>query len=83
MSRTPSLDSFGEIYPGFESDRILLRAWLEDADAEWARTFQEVRESRQYVRRNDEAAARATMQMLVPWIPLDKRRGQGQSLRKK
>jgi hypothetical protein len=66
VSRAPSLDSFGEIYPGFLAHRLRLKlAFREEVDYVWNRSFHLVRQTEAFYQRSDADVARETMRILL------------------
>ena len=65
MSRTPSLDSFGEIYPGFSKEREIIKAALTDPEGVWKKAFEAIRRTPDFYQCNDESVARETMRALL------------------
>ena len=61
------LDSFGEIYPGFDRDRQTFKSFpLKDPpNVVWRRAFDRVRATDDFYLRSDDAVARETMRIIM------------------
>jgi hypothetical protein len=69
LSGVPSLDSFGEIYPGFGRHRATLKAVLPNAERAWRQLFEVVARSEEFYQRREEDVARETMRLLLLALP--------------
>jgi hypothetical protein len=65
MSSVPDLDSLGEIYPGFDRDRRILKQRKADAATIWRKAFAAVQQTEEFYQRSNQDIARETMRMLM------------------
>jgi len=65
MSAVPELDSLGEIYPGFNRHRAILKQRIPNAAAVWHEAFEVVQRTEEFFQRSRQDAARETMRMLM------------------
>jgi hypothetical protein len=82
VSRKPTLDSFGELYPGFILHKRMLRAWRTDADELWVKSFLRLGRTEKFLLRSDEDIAVETMRILLDSIPRRRRRALRRAVRK-
>jgi hypothetical protein len=67
--KTRDLDSFGEIYTGFNRDRELFKSRAVNPDTLWREAFREFRRDDTFFQRDDDVVARETMRMLLTLLP--------------
>lgn len=83
MSYPPSLDSLGELYPGFTAHKMMLRAWRGDADELWRRAFLRLSRTNDFYQRSDEDIARETMRILLDVMPTGPRKADRRKITRK
>lgn len=72
--KAPSLDSLGDLYPGFVVHKMMLRAWRADADGLWERAFLRLSRTTAFYQRSDRDIAVGTMKALLEAMPRGKRK---------
>lgn len=73
MSKAPTLDGFGKLYPEFPLHKRILRAWRVDADDLWRRAFLRLSRTTEFYQRSDTDIARETTRILLAAMPSKKR----------
>jgi hypothetical protein len=62
------LDSFGEVYPGFDRDRRLVKSRIADADRLWRAAFERIQRTPEFYQARDEDVARETMRTILEFL---------------